>query len=568
MIDYIVQLLRSNSVLVLFLTVGLGFMLGKLKYRNFSLGNVTSVLIVAVIIGQLEVPLSAQIKNVFFMMFLFSIGYSVGPQFFRSLKGMGLRQVLFAVLMSASSFGSVLLVSKLFGFSSGQTVGLFSGSQTCSALLAVGGDAIVNMGGGAEAVQSQLDIMPVCYAVTYVFGTLGTVVILGNIAPSLLGGLGKVRHQTRELEAELDELSWRDDPVNISALRRVTFRAFKVENPWFDGGRSVSEAEQWYRTLGKTVYVDRIRRRDGVIEIAEPESVVRPGDTVVLCGRREYLVTENPYTGAEVSDDPLLQYPVERIPVLVASRDVAGKRVGELRHEPYMRGVMIEEICRSDKDIPVTDDTVVRKRDVLVLVGRRKRLRPASRMLGYMDIPTTKTDIMFLGIAIFIGGFFGVIPVVIDGIPISFGTSGGSLIAGLVFGWLRTRRPTFGSIPTPALWLMNNLGLNMFIAVIGLDAAPSFMPGIREVGWGLLAGGVIATTIPVCVGLLLGHKVFRFNPALTMGCVAGTRTCTAALGAVQDTLGSTLPAMGYTVTYAVANIMLVVWGLVTVIVAG
>ena len=147
----------------------------------------------------------------------------------------------------------------------------------------------------------------------------------------------------------------------------------------------------------------------------------------------------------------------------------------------------------------------------------------------------------------------------------SLGTSGGALVAGLVFGWLRALRPTFGHISPGALWIMNNLGLNVFIAVIGIEAAPTFVAGIKSVGPMLLVAGAVGTTIPLLVGLWLGHKVFRFNPAITLGCCAGTRTCTASLGAVQNAIGSTIPAIGYAVTYAVSNILLVIWGLLTVI---
>ncbi len=565
-IDNAVGLLREYPVVALFLTVGLGFLLGKARYRNISLGAVPCVLIVAIVIGQLDIPLSGQIKNVFFMMFLFSVGYSVGPQFFRSLKGMGLKQALFAVLMSAGCFGSAILVGTVCGYSPGETVGLFSGSQTCSAVLGVGGDALSNILGPGEATTRELNMVPICYAVTYVFGTLGTIIIIGTFGPKMLGGTAKVIRQTKELEAKLDEASWRNNPVNISALRMVAFRALRVANPWFEGGRSVIETERWLRGQGKTVYIDRIRRRDGEIEIAEPESVIRPGECVVVCGRREYIITDHPIIGPEVDDTPLLKYPVERIPVLLSGKRFDGLTVEELRKERFMRGVCIEEIQRGGKDVEATGQTVVHLRDTLVLVGRNPLLRAASAELGYMDMPTTSTDLMFLGLAIFIGGFFGCIPVVIDGIPISFGTSGGSLIAGLVFGWLRTRRPTYGNIPDAALWLMNNLGLNMFIAVIGIDCAPSFVSGLQQIGWGLLLAGAVATTLPLLFGLWLGHKVFKFNPAITLGCIAGTRTTTATLGAVQETIGSTLPTMGYTVTYAVSNILLVLWGLLTVVV--
>ena len=337
-----------------------------------------------------------------------------------------------------------------------------------------------------------------------------------------------------------------------------------VERPYFAGGHSVHTVEQYLRTMGKVLYIDRIRRPDGTIEVPSPETFIRQGDTVVVCGRREFLVQNTGLLGREVNDEELLEYPVERIPVLVTSKQVDGHTVRELRDHHGMRGIMIEELQTAGDIEEVTPDTVIRRGDTLVLVGRREILRDVTDKIGILDVPTNKTDIMFLGLAIAIGAFLGAIPLVIDGIPISFGVSGGSLIAGLVFGWLRTRRPTMGYIPKPALWLMNNLGLNTFIAVIGIDAAPTFVQGIQQVGWGLLGAGAIATLIPLIIGLILGKYVFKFNPALTLGCCAGTRTCTAALGAVQESIGSNLPTMGYTVTYAVSNVLLVIWGIITV----
>lgn len=562
--DFCIDILRRNPVIALFLTVGLGFLLGKLRYKNFTLGPVTSVLLIAIFVGQLGITVSDHIKTVFFMLFLFSVGYSVGPKFFRSLKGTGLKQVLFAVLQSGFCFLTVFLIARLMGYNKGVTVGMFSGSQTCSALLAIGGDAIGNSVGDAATKEAMINIMPVCYAVTYVFGTLGTVIIVGTLGPWILGGIDKVKEATARLEAQLNETSWKSDPVNINALRTVAFRAFIIEKPRFAEGVTVLDTERYLRDSGKVLYIDRVRRADGSISVPGPDDMLRCGDTVVVCGRREYLVENTGLLGREVSDAELLEYPVERIPVLVTSAKVSGCTVAQLRDAPSMRGIMIEELQNGKKISEVTPDTVIRRGDTLVLVGRKEVLREISRQIGVLEVPTAKTDIMFLGLAIFIGAFIGVIPVVVDGVPISFGTSGGSLIAGLVFGWLRTRRPAIGYIPQPAIWLMNNLGLNVFIAVIGINAAPTFIQGLHEVGWALLGVGAVATMIPVTAGLLMGRYLFKFNPALTLGCTAGSRTCTAALGAAQETIGSTLPTMGYTVTYAVSNVLLVLWGILTV----
>ncbi|MDE6243038.1 MAG: aspartate-alanine antiporter [Muribaculaceae bacterium] len=563
--NFFFDMLREYPALALFLTVGLGFWLGRLKIGKFTLGPVTAVLIIGVIVGQLEINISSQIKTVFFMLFLFSIGYSVGPQFFRSLRGMGLKQVLFAVVMSACCFGATLGAAKLMAYNAGEAVGLFSGSQTCSSLMAVGSDAISKLPTPDEVKKQMLDMVPVCYAVTYIFGTLGTVIMLGTVGPYMLGGLDKVKEQTARLEAEMNEASWKSDPVNVNALRTVAFRAFRVEHEFFGEPRAVAEVEEYLRAKGKVLYVDRIRRADGTIVVGEPYETISQGDTVVACGRREFLMANRGYVGREVNDTELLEYPVERIPVLVTSRDVAGRSVADMRAHDYMRGVVIEELQRDASTIDdITPGTIIRKGDTLVLVGQKSHIRKASEHIGYVDVPSNKTDIMFLGLAIFIGAFLGAIPIVVKGIPLSFGISGGSLIGGMVFGWLRTRRPTVGYIPSSALWLMNNLGLNVFIAVVGIEAAPSFIAGIKAVGWMLPVVGAVATLVPLLIGLLMGRYLFKFNPALTLGCCAGTRTCTAALGAVQETLGSNLPTMGYTVTYAVSNILLVIWGIIMV----
>ncbi|MDE5750880.1 MAG: aspartate-alanine antiporter, partial [Duncaniella sp.] len=205
MLDYITDILRDYPALALFLTVGLGFVVGRIRIGHFSLGSVTSVLIIGVIVGQLDIPMSGPLKTVFFMMFLFSIGYSVGPNFFKSLRGQGLKQVVFAVLMSLMCFGATLLMAHIMSYTKGETVGLFAGSQTCSSLIGVGSEAISKLPLPDAVKNKEIDIIPVCYAVTYIFGTLGTVILLGNLGPKLLGGLDKVKRETAALEETMSD---------------------------------------------------------------------------------------------------------------------------------------------------------------------------------------------------------------------------------------------------------------------------------------------------------------------------------------------------------------------------
>lgn len=559
-----VDILRSYPAIAIFLTVGLGFLIGRIKIKSFSLGSVTSVLLVGVLIGQLDIPMSGPIKTFFFMMFLFSIGYSVGPQFFRSLKGMGLKQALFAVIMGISIFGVTLGMAKIMGYTKGETVGLFSGSQTCSALIGLGSESIKNLHLDDAVTAKELNIIPVCYAVTYIFGTLGTVILLGNLGPWLLGGLDKVKRDTLELEKSIDRGITGNDPAYVEAMRKVSFRSYIADNPIFSEGITVKQFEKGMRSRGYVIYVDRIRKNG---EITEPEmdTVMNIGDVIVICGRREYMVNMEDFIGPETDDEKLLSYNVQCLPITISARGGHGKTIADVRRRTMMHGVMILGIEREGREIEVKDNVKLVKGDIVTVIGRDIDVAQATRSVGYVDRPSTASDLMFVGLSIFIGGLFGALVLYIDNIPISFGTSGGALVAGLVFGWFRSKRPTFGYIPDSAVWLMNNLGLNVFIAVIGIESGPSFISGLQEVGPMLFVAGIVTTTLPLLFGLFLGHKVFKFHPAITLGCCAGTRTCTASLGAVQNALGSSLPAMGYTVTYAVSNILLVIWGLVTVI---
>lgn len=561
--DYLFSILREYPTIALFLTVGLGFFIGKIKIGSFSLGSVTACLLVGVLVGQLNIPMSGPLKQVFFMLFLFSIGYSVGPDFFKSLRGGGAKQALFAVLMSTMCCGITLLLAWYMGYNKGETIGLFSGSQTCSSLLGVGAEAMERMGLSATDLKEQLDIIPVCYAVTYIFGTLGTVIILGNFGPKLLGGIDKVKAQTKELEKVLNSNSGGNNPSRMNAHAEVLYRAYRIEDVFFVTPRSVRETEKYLRREGLDVYVDRIRH-DNEIWAPRHDDIIHKGDQVVLCGRSEFIIKVENYIGQEIADQELLDYPLERLQVIVAKKDFIGVPIRELRKRKYMHGIVIRDAVRNGQDIIIEADTAFEKGDRLRMVGRPVQISKAARKIGHADQVSVSSDLMFVGLAIFIGGLFGAMSVWIGSIPVSFGTSGGALVAGLVFGWLRSKRPTFGYIPPSAVWLMNNLGLNVFVSVVGIEAAPSFISGLQSIGPMLFVVGAIGTSIPVLFGLWLGHKVFKFNPAITLGCTAGTRTCTAALGAVQDSIGSTLPAIGYAVTYAVSNILLIIWGLVTV----
>ena len=562
--EWVIHLLRQHSELAIFLTIAAGFWIGKIKVGQFSLGIVTSVLLVGVLVGQLNITIEEPVKSVFFLLFLFAIGYKVGPQFFRGLKKDGLPQVGFAVLMCVGCLVITWILALIMGYNAGEAAGLLAGAQTISAVIGVADDTINGLNISTEQKNNMINIIPVAYAVTYIYGTAGSAWVLSSLGPKMLGGLEKVKAACKELEAKMGT-SEADEPGFEHARRPVVFRAYTIENDWFGNGKTVEQLESYFISQGKRLFVERMRHNHTIINEILPGQLLQKGDEVVLSGRREFAIGEEDWIGEEVIDPQLLDFPVEVLPVMIHKKPYANRKLEFIRKQPFMHGVSVRRIKRAGIDIPVFAQTVVDSGDTLELVGLKKEVETAAKQLGYIDRPTNATDMVFVGIGILIGGIIGALAIHIGGVPISLSTSGGALIAGLVFGWLRSKHPTFGQIPESSLWVLNNVGLNMFIAVVGISAGPSFIQGLKEVGPMLFIIGILATSLPLLLGLILARYVFHFHPALALGCTAGARTTTAALGAIQEAVGSETPSLGYTVTYAVGHTLLIIWGVVIVL---
>lgn len=562
--EWVIHLLRQHSELAIFLTIAAGFWIGKIKVGQFSLGIVTSVLLVGVLVGQLNITIEEPVKSVFFLLFLFAIGYKVGPQFFRGLKKDGLPQVGFAVLMCVGCLVITWILALIMGYNAGEAAGLLAGAQTISAVIGIADDTINGLNISTEQKNNMINIIPVAYAVTYIYGTAGSAWVLSSLGPKMLGGLEKVKAACKELEAKMGT-SEADEPGFEHARRPVVFRAYTIENDWFGNGKTVEQLESYFISQGKRLFVERMRHNHTIINEILPGQLLQKGDEVVLSGRREFAIGEEDWIGEEVIDPQLLDFPVEVLPVMIHKKPYANRKLEFIRKQPFMHGVSVRRIKRAGIDIPVFAQTVVDSGDTLELVGLKKEVETAAKQLGYIDRPTNATDMVFVGIGILIGGVIGALAIHIGGVPISLSTSGGALIAGLVFGWLRSKHPTFGQIPESSLWVLNNVGLNMFIAVVGISAGPSFIQGLKEVGPMLFIIGILATSLPLLLGLILARYVFHFHPALALGCTAGARTTTAALGAIQEAVDSETPSLGYTVTYAVGNTLLIIWGVVIIL---
>jgi putative transport protein len=554
--DWFAGTLRGNPELALFLALAVGFWIGPKKLAGFSLGNVTATLLAAVAIGQLGIQVPGPIKSMFFLLFLFSVGYGVGPQFFRGLSKDGPKQIVFSVLVLALCLLVPYLCARAAGLDVGYAVGLYAGSQTISASIGVATDQINRLGVSPEQAAAWLGAIPVGYAVSYIWGTLGSAIILARLGPKL--GRFDLAAACAEYEKMMGGESGRDPGV-LSAYRQVELRAYRVDAGSGLTGRPVRELFP-----GLRIFVERIRRGEQIIE-ASGDSVLEPGDLVAISGPRRALVERVEAILPEVEDHGVLDVPATMVDVLVQRKAVNRRTLRELADEPWARGIYLRKITRSMVEIPVLPETEILRGDILTIVGSAGHVDAAVAALGHADRPTESTDLAVVSAGIAIGGLIGVLTVAIGGVPLSLSTSGGALLAGLVLGYLRTVRPTFGNIPAPALWLMNTLGLNVFIAIVGISAGPGFVAGLQQVGLSLFLWGVVATSVPLIAAVLLGRYVFKFHPAILLGVCAGVRTTTAALGMIQEAARSKVPALGYGMPYAIGNILLTIFGMVMVL---
>ena len=314
------------------------------------------------------------------------------------------------------------------------------------------------------------------------------------------------------------------------------------------------------------VFVERIRRSNGTIEDATADSVIREGDVVAVVGPREVLVKVIGENAQEVDDPELLNVPVEGVDVYVTEKAVDGKTLAEMARLPEARGVFLRRITRgaTATEIPILPSTTIQRGDILNIVGRTQDTTAVTKRLGVPDRATDVADVAFIGFAVTIGALIGALVLKVGGVPLTLSTAGGALISGLVFGWLRSTRPFFGRIPSSTVWFMNSVGLNIFIAIVGISAGPGFVNGLKTQGISLFLWGIVATTMPLILGMYIGKYVFRFHDAILLGAVSGARTTTASLGMVCDRAHSQVPALGYTVTYAIGNTLLTIWGMVII----
>jgi len=552
---YFTEALRKNPELAVFLTLALGFVLGRVRIGSFSLGNVVGTLLAGVLVGQLDIHVDPVVKIVFFDLFLFATGYKVGPQFIRGLGKSALPQVAVTVVLCLTSLATTVAAAKIFRYDCGTAAGLMAGAFTESTVIGTAGETIKRLDlPDVEKTRLQNNI-PIAYSVSYLVGTGFVVWFLSSLAPRLLKL--DLKAESRKLERELSGgQEW--GPAGPSAYREWDMRAYRIDDAaWAD--RSVADLEHSFAP--ERAFVERIHRGGEFLEAA-PETVLRRGDAVAIAARRRVLAGGVPI-GVEIEDRTLLDFPVEALDVVVTNKALDELTLAELA-ERHGRGVALAKLVRGGEEIPFVPSTVINRGDLLTIAGATRDVERAGKALGYVERPSSTTDVVFVGLGVVVGGLVGLLSVSVAGLPLSLTASGGALVMGLVFGWLRSVRPTFGRIPEAALWVFDTIGLAVFIGVVGLGAGPGFVDGLRRMGPSLLLVGLVVAVTPHLAALLFGRRVLKMNPVILLGACAGAGTVTAALRSIQDEAQSKLPVLGYTVPYAIGNILLTAWGPVIV----
>lgn len=557
---WLASMLAKYPELAVYVALGIGFWIGSIKFGKFSLGGVTGSLLAGMLIGLLfKVPVSGTAKSVVFLLFLFGIGYEVGPKFFGALKGTGWRFAVLGIFIPVMGLLTAWGAARALNLDLGFAAGMMSGGLTESPAIGTASEAINTLNLAADAKELLIAHIGVADALCYVGGALGVILMCSTIGPWLL----KIDLRAEALKLEAEYGIKRTQAGIRSAWQPFEFRAYRIDPEMRVAGITVAEAENL--VPGARLFVQRLRRGGEILE-AEPQLRLAAGDVFVVSGRREVLIQTLGERAQEINDRELMDIPVASFALYASNKGVVGQTIEELARDDAVRGVFLRELVRYGQEIPIGLKTVVERGDVLHVVGSEAAVMRAAGEIGEIVTPSETTDFIAVGAAIFIGAVLGAAAsLTVGGVNLSIGTSVGTLIAGVLTGYLRSRRPLFGRVPDGAVKFMQSFGLAAFVAMVGIGAGPHFVAGVKEAGPSILLGGLAVTLVPLIAGLYFGRYALGINPVLLLGAMSGAQTFTAGLAAVQEKSGSSVAVIGYSGAVPVGHVLLTTWGTVLVL---
>lgn len=551
--SWIEHVVRSAPEVFLFLAVAIGTVLGRVRIGGFAIGASASILVVSVILGQFGTfVIPSILKSILFGLFVFSIGYRSGPEFFASLCFQTLTQVVLALVMGASGLLVILVFANVLHLDPGTAAGIGAGSLTQTSMMGTALGALEQVGLSADRLKQEQANIAAGYAVTYICGYILVLLFVPLVAPRLMGV--NLREEAAKLEAALTEGA-PPKPGNMF-YRKFQARVYRVSEA---AGRTVGDIEM---QIGRRAMIERVLRHGEDIKVSADVSL-QAGDEVLLAGPSAVIVAAASIIGDEIEGQHLMrEIPGERVEVFMTARDLHGRTLAEIvdRVGENARGVYLQSLTRRGQEVPVTPGTRVYVGDVMTLVALKKDLERVVSRVGQAFRSGDRTDIAFLAGGLAGGLLVGLLGLTVGSVQLTLGGGGGALIAGLVCGWLRARRPTMGAFPPAAQQSVMDLGLGGFIAAIGLANGPAAWAAIQAHGILLLGVGIAVTLTPMIVGTLFAHRVLRMNPVVVCGALAGAMTVDAAVSGACEVAQSQTPVLGVAVPYAIANVVLTVLG--------
>jgi putative transport protein len=543
--------------ILIFLAMAIGTLLGRIRIHGFALGPTACTLIVAVILGQFgAIVIPPLLKSIFFGLFVFTIGYRSGPEFFASLSLQTLAQVVLALVVGASGLIVILIFAHTLQLDPGTAAGLGAGSLTQSSMMGTASGALEQLDLTADRLKEEQANIAAGYAVTYVCGYVLVLLFVPFVSPRLMNI--SLKDEAAKLEAALSGGA----PAKQGNLlyRKFQARAYRVS---IAAGRTVNEIED---AIGRRAAVERILRA-GVDVERNAETVLQAGDEILLAGPSAVIVAAAPMIGTEIEGENVMRsVPGDALEVFVTARALHGRTLSEIveRFGDAARGVFLRELTRQGREVPITPGTRIYVGDVMTLVGLTHDVNRVVPHVGQPFRSSDRTDIVFLTSGLAVGLLVGLFSLTVHSIPLTLGGGGGALVAGLICGWLRSRRPMMGAFPPAAQQTLIDLGLGGFVAAIGLANGPAAWAAIQVHGLALFGVGIVVTLTPLIVGTLFAHRVLRMNPVLVCGALAGAMTVDAAVTGACEVAQSQTPVLGVAVPYAVANVVLTVLGPVIV----
>jgi aspartate-alanine antiporter len=553
--ELIHDLFKAEPLTALFASIALGYFVGKLKIGRFVLGGIAGTLLIGVLIGQFRVQIHPSIETFSFALFIYAVGYQGGPKFISSLNLKSIAELSSATLMTFIGLGTVLLAAWWFNLDRGTAAGLAAGGLTQSAIIGTADSALARLDLAPEVIKQMKTNVAVGYAVCYIFGSLGPILVVAWFLPMVMKW--DLRKEAIDLAKKLAGGKAELEPGQFDAANDLTTRFFMAT----DAGGTVDSFNKAYADTAIVCLI-----RDGKSIDFDADTVLESGDAIGVLGFTKAFDQVCHDFSKEITSPDGVQI-VEEKRELIMSGASKYKSLADFRRDVsgVGSGVFLQGAKRRGDTINLTPDFLFRGGDSLELVGLSKDLNAAQSKIGHKVSAAAVTDFIFFGIGMTIGMLIGLITFKLGSIPVTLGSGVGCLLSGLLFGWVRFTRPRFAALPEGASNFLRDFGLAVFVALVGINAAPQALDAIKQNGLTLLLLGAGVTIIPQIITFYISYYVLRIrNPIIAMSAVAGGRSANPAFAALLEKAGNTTPVATFTITYAIANIFLTLWGPVVV----